>query len=66
MVSAESFMVGGVDLLCVADVGRRENLEGIIGKVHGFPSIATRRATSELIALSSFFGEVQKPTPSTW
>lgn len=49
MEDAGSSMMEGVDLLSVVCVVRRVILVGIVGRVCGFASIVSRRATSELV-----------------
>lgn len=49
-----SFMLEGSNIFHVVGVARRDILVGITDRVGRFVSIATRRATSELIAPSHF------------
>lgn len=46
MISVESFMMDGVDILHFVGVERRGISIDISGKVSGFVSIATKRDTS--------------------
>lgn len=54
MLGAIGFMMGGVGIFNVASVTRKGISARIAGRVCGFVSIATKRATSELISPLSF------------
>ena len=54
MESTRSFTMEGADLLHVAGVARNDISARIVGTLHEFVSIVTRRATSELVVHFSF------------